>query len=876
MNINLTIRLSEKQPRLVLRMILRYAKVSLEFIEKHIGNDVWLWFLLSKNNNVIFTYDFLIEHRNKLIWSEISKKTNIEWNLDILDQLKEYINWEIISENKSVNWDVDKILKFEKYINFKRLFEIHPHLYEIENWKIIGIKSVKYMSIVSASENIKWSQNLLQEFDTLLDWRNLSRNKSIPWTYELVDKYKNKIDWSSFVFNPSIPLSSEFISEFRKYWENAAVITYRSIYRMSDYWKDLSSNLTKKWTSEIIRKYLSELDWTRLRANESMLCNDEIIINIPEVFNYIGSIRENDNQILNQINKLNNTFADKELIDINSIFNEAKEWKWHILSRNENINWTNELIYTYKDLIDWRLFSQNQSLILNFETLFCFKEYWNWYFVLQNKKIIWKPYYKYFFNDKLNTCIQDEIKYQIDSDYYKYLFEQKNKEINNQQLKNKIIKDIQTKFYNNTRVRQFDIIRHVKEYSEFIDWDVLSLNESIIWTKELIQLAPNKLNLKNLKNINDSDISLLQSLYDKWPLNFLDLIYENYNFIILDFYIKCSISLDFQVNNKILCYDKFVSYLVTKTPDNEVENFFYIINDEAFKQYIYSSKGSDIFINRKHLYKSFIKRLGHIEWTSNLLEEQLDQMDFIVFNLLQNESLFNISLSEFDEPFYEYLLFKNNSVDIYILKNLKENLNSYHLPALIMHSQYYNDIILDFNNNDVIMQIISEYPHIPIPDKSKAICKSEVNVNFNIFFKIEDNETKPYIDSYNRFSDLQIPNLNFEYFENLRRKEEISLVNICLIESFLWCKNYVMWDRKFCEKFYESIISKLNYNELVDLIKHLAAKITNNKLIDTWNLIEEQLNKRNERPSYTKKELRQLNNDAFEGQFDLMDSSEND
>ena len=54
------------------------------------------------------------------------------------------------------------------------------------------------------SGDFNWSETLLEKFQDMVEWNEISENRNIRWTVSMIQKFKNRINWEKF---------SEYINE---------------------------------------------------------------------------------------------------------------------------------------------------------------------------------------------------------------------------------------------------------------------------------------------------------------------------------------------------------------------------------------------------------------------------------------------------------------------------------------------------------------------------------------------------------------------------------------------------------------------------------------------------------------------------------------
>ncbi len=123
---------------------------------------------------------------------------------------------------------------------------------------------------ISGSEQIPWSEKLIEANADHLDWFELSGNKNIPWTNDLIEKYKSRIDWNelsravSYVFGRgSKAINWDLIQNYESFWnwhllsENIGHITEEKLTKYAGKWdwKQLIDNRHLNWSFELYWKF---------------------------------------------------------------------------------------------------------------------------------------------------------------------------------------------------------------------------------------------------------------------------------------------------------------------------------------------------------------------------------------------------------------------------------------------------------------------------------------------------------------------------------------------------------------------------------------------------------------------------------------------
>ena len=133
-----------------------------------------------------FDLNLLLKHEYLLDWSLISENEAISWDADIIKAGQGRWDWKILSTNPAVFRDVNLI----------EIFNYHIH------WEYANDP---YCTTIASNTGINWTIELIEKYEDLWDYHQMSHNTHIPWTESLIDKYINKWDWESMSSNQSLP-----------------------------------------------------------------------------------------------------------------------------------------------------------------------------------------------------------------------------------------------------------------------------------------------------------------------------------------------------------------------------------------------------------------------------------------------------------------------------------------------------------------------------------------------------------------------------------------------------------------------------------------------------------------------------------------------
>lgn len=258
------------------------------FFEKFIDKD-WDWFELSKNRDLSFTNDNLIELSDKNLdwyffsqaewletstilqlrnvqwdWGSVSRNSNIIFNIDLL---------QYISDKDGVQWN--SILRSANLHLNSETLELFAELFDVgsENWNIVTQKITFDSSELDLIEKFKsyWNWELLlsefkldfnnldvlNKFEDCIDWLELSMHDKFKPDIPVLLKYRNQLNWYSIT--PKLDFSSENMSS-------------QLVNELEEFldWTYICSRANFKGGLEFVKKFYNRMDLYRLISNSSI------------------------------------------------------------------------------------------------------------------------------------------------------------------------------------------------------------------------------------------------------------------------------------------------------------------------------------------------------------------------------------------------------------------------------------------------------------------------------------------------------------------------------------------------------------------------------------------------------------------------------
>jgi hypothetical protein len=169
-----------------------------------------------------------------------SKSANADWNANLIYTFKDYLDWSEILSNPNINWNIDLLETFKDYFEQEKLPDYGNMEFNSEPINL-SIKKSQF-AILSLNEGHFWSEDILDFYFDVLNWRLLSGNKSIPWSNNLIRKYSNKWYWKR-------------VHDSKKINQNET---------------DLSTNYAIFWDKNLLEEFSEKLDFWYISLHGKM------------------------------------------------------------------------------------------------------------------------------------------------------------------------------------------------------------------------------------------------------------------------------------------------------------------------------------------------------------------------------------------------------------------------------------------------------------------------------------------------------------------------------------------------------------------------------------------------------------------------------
>ena len=344
-------------------------------------------------------------------------------------------------------------------------------------------------------------------------------------------------------------------------------------------------------------------------------------------------------EILTFEKSLNWTYVSREnnithlLNEQNAIeLNKFKELDWKLVSQNENIIWSEEILNVFENKLDWEYLSENNNMLINDEILGSYSHKWDWNNFKFNETFPWsleiiKKYenkwnWETLLRNKKNPLIIDLLEKHFennDSDKFKkeisvnkqlrYLFEMSLKE-----------RDLAVLCTNASLEWNIELIEN-KIGTYKWNWQDISRNENLSWSLELIERFEDKWNWYSLSN----------NLSIKWTKKIIDRFEDK---LIFDYYIDddwgLSTNEEYGYSSSGMSSNKNVIWT-----EELIENYDERLNWRKLSRNENLPWSIEFF--QKHINKwdwDLISANTNLPWSSELIEEYEDKWDY--FSLSRN------------------------------------------------------------------------------------------------------------------------------------------------------------------------------------------------------------------------------------------------
>ncbi len=203
-------------------------------------------------------------------------------------------------------------------------------------------KEKESWTVISEKEDINWTADFIETNKANFDWKALSFNDSLPWSISFIKQFDDVWDWHalSFIIADSNYFErNDFDSLLLRYsdkldWTVICQGTNLNINHLTDYaeyihWDALSSNTRFTWSETFVNEYIDKINW--------------------KVFTECMATVETPSVVQNAFRK--------KVLDL-----YASKLDFGILSANDSLDFTPEIIEKYKNRWNWAELINNPSV----------------------------------------------------------------------------------------------------------------------------------------------------------------------------------------------------------------------------------------------------------------------------------------------------------------------------------------------------------------------------------------------------------------------------------------------------------------------------------------------------------------------------------
>jgi len=345
------VKFARKHKEFFVRLITRFHPLSPLLIQKHDNfflKQPYLSILL--NNKYIASeskmcFAMNMDKIGKWDWRGISGIENFPWTVQLIEQHKDKWRWRLMNQNAGLPWSLEFLSRFHRYWQWNWLSNndmqgqwtlemIDEHAEHID-WEAFSL-----------NKGLPWSPQLIERYRDRWNWKALSGNDAIPWTLELYENYQNKADICILAANKSFPWTAELLERFENEFDNACCITWNNkVYSATrknitrNGWYFLSFNPKITWTQYLFDRYKPDIEKNILWVHGRLSANVPFRI-------YRKFLRKGDFYSAHDMAHNTSMPWSEKLM---------KKYFWHfgVLSGNEQIIWTIDLLERYADQWNW-------------------------------------------------------------------------------------------------------------------------------------------------------------------------------------------------------------------------------------------------------------------------------------------------------------------------------------------------------------------------------------------------------------------------------------------------------------------------------------------------------------------------------------------
>ena len=203
-------------------------------------------------------------------------------------------------------------------------------------------KEKESWTMISEKENVNWTTEFIESNKSYLDWKALSFNNSLPWSVVFIKRHEDKWDWHALSFiiaDKQYFDRADFDLLLKRYkdkldWKVICQGTnlnsnHLTCYSEFIHWDTLSSNSHFTWSESFVNAHIDDLNW-------KIFTECMVTVETPSLIQRLFR---------------------KKVLDL-----YANRLDFEIISENDSIDFTPEIIEKYKKQWNWAKIINNPAI----------------------------------------------------------------------------------------------------------------------------------------------------------------------------------------------------------------------------------------------------------------------------------------------------------------------------------------------------------------------------------------------------------------------------------------------------------------------------------------------------------------------------------
>jgi hypothetical protein len=136
------------------------------------------------------------------------------------------------------------------------------------------------------SNELNWTEALLEKYQDKIDWQELSENKEILWTIPMLHKFKHRINWDKL-----------------SRWADEKVLTENCIETFKEKWNWIELSKNCSISHQLLEKFIDKWDWEAIISyyGENLYSKTTAIEFYERYKEYIPASQLQDSSLWNKI-----------------------------------------------------------------------------------------------------------------------------------------------------------------------------------------------------------------------------------------------------------------------------------------------------------------------------------------------------------------------------------------------------------------------------------------------------------------------------------------------------------------------------------------------------------------------------------------------